>query len=141
MGFERQKVPLLRMEFDDGPLGGLVIVFRAAPMSAIRAADQAFDAYRDAPDFGPRLMSAMYPLASELAPLVVAWNLEEGGAPVPVQSLMDQPAAFVSQIAERWMLDLFAIPHSAPAPAPAVDDKAEIEGELPMESLPEVESA
>lgn len=133
--FERAPAPMSRMDFDDGPLSGLVIIYRPAPMSTVSAATAALEAYRNQEKVSPLLIAALHPLAEELAALVVAWNLTESGVAVPVSQFMSQPAAFVFRIAERWMLDIFDIPRGGTA-EDVVDEAAEIEAEIPMDALP-----
>lgn len=136
MGFEQPATARSRTKFDDGPLKGLVIVFRAAPMSAISAADDALAAYRLTTKIDPHLLAAFAPLVSELSELIDAWSLERDGQRVPIEQFPKQPASFTFRIAERWMLELFDLlpTEAVEVVEEAADSDVFDETTLPMEA-------
>lgn len=125
MGYEYSP-GLYRMEFDDGPLTGLVITLRQAGGDALHAIEQL-------PPVVDDRLEPLWPCLTVLAESIIGWNMTEGGASVPANAreFLRRDKGFLFAVLGRWVTDVRsalakAVEQSQPAPVETGFDPSDI---------------
>lgn len=135
MAFDRPRGQL-GITFEPEPLAGLKVQFRPPTVAA-------FAAVVDLGDYSPvetitvEAVIALRPVCEQFASLLLSWNYEQGGVPVPVSEFLSLDAMFVMRVAKTWARVTFGLPQ-IPAAEQDDDDEDEpafTEADLPMVPL------
>lgn len=115
-----------RMEFDDGPLTGLVITLRQAGGDALHAIEQL-------PPVVDDRLEPLWPCLTVLAESIIGWNMTESGSPVPASAreFLRRDKGFLFAVLGRWVTDVRsalarAVEQSQPVPVEPGFDPSDI---------------
>ena len=129
MGFEGKKV--IKLRFEDSDLAGLEVVTRMPTVAQVMAISDAKDALGE--DAAP--LEYLRPVAEGLISVLVDWNLENDGEPVPhtADALLAQDYDVCQGIIHAWEENTFKV--SVPLDEGSSSGEPSPEASIPMVAL------
>lgn len=127
MGYQ-PKSPQYHLVFADGQHEGLDVTMKSLPLGEFFTLQDLRVRAADDPDAARKVISAM-------ADLIVSWNVEDNGEPVPptAEGLMKFDMSFLLDIIRAWVEAVTNVPnHSQPASNAGATS---LELSIPMERL------
>lgn len=144
MGYDRRAAAgSARLQFEDETLGGFSVFLRPGTVDALSLLTS-LGSYADVAVLTVENIRALTPLARQFATLIVDWNLEEGGVPVPVSVdyFLSLDALFVLKVTMAFARVSMGMPqlNRAPVEAPVADEDAVV-ASLPMTDVDPLDQA
>lgn len=139
MGYDRRAAAGLQyLAFEGEEFGGFEVWLRQGTVDALSLLTS-LGGFASVTGLTMQNITALTPLAREIAGLIVRWNLEENGQPVPVSAayFLGLDALFVLQVTMVYARLAVGLPQSDAAP---VEDELP-DAELALASLPMLDVA
>lgn len=136
MAFDRPR-GLLGIDFEPEPLAGLEVWYRPPTVAAF-AAVIALGDYSPIDAVTIDAIRMMGPVSEQFAGLLVSWNYEQRGVPVPVTDFLSLDALFVLRVVKTWARVTVGLPQIAADVVElpdAIDEDAFDPGSIPIETL------
>jgi len=129
MGYEGKKV--LKLNFTDPQYEGLEVVVRKPIMEQVLSVADGQEGVGEDAD----KMETLRPLAELLCSLLVGWNLENDGEPVPhtAEALLAQDFDVAQAIIKAWEDNAMGV--SVPLEKASSDGERSLVASIPMETL------
>jgi hypothetical protein len=136
VGYDRRAAAgLQRLTFEADELGGFDVLLRPSTVEALALIVE-LDDIDPVQQVTTAALLSLRPLCREFASLIVAWNLEENGDPVPVsaEAFLALDAPFVLRATKVWVRATLGLPQTLTAAADEDEDEFD-ESVLPMEPV------
>lgn len=129
MAFDRPR-GLLGIDFEPEPLRGLEVWYRPPTVEAFAVVVEVGD-YSPVESVTADNVIALRPLCQAFAGLLVSWNYEQRGVPVPVADYLALDALTTMRVAMTWARVSVGLPQEVPEVLELDIDP----GEIPVETL------